>query len=201
VDECRAAVGRSDTAVDGTDETTLIQSRVDAIRRHAREDVHSARIEKTRDSLVAAVILHQLPGEVQRGHTTAPLRGVHVPVDDQRRLFERRSGLFVCQCQKPDRPALRCRTDAFELDEIRPRRRPGLEKFRQFVVAEDVVEGKRRNSSERIDCCQQNQRRDFLHRLRAFSRIGRIRSNSARRFSAENAVKPKASPGRVGSTA
>ena len=146
---------------------------------------------------------------MERGDAASPLGRVHVSIDDERRFFESCSGLAVRERQEPHRTSLRCRPDAFQLNQIWARIRPRVEKLCQLVVAEDVIEGERckclrsRGQNQAAEC--EREKRNF-HRRRPFrfassSRIGRTRLNSARSFSAGNAVKPNTSPGRVGSIA
>ena len=78
---------------------------------------------------------------MQRRDADAPLSGVHVSIDHERRLLERRAGGFVRQRHEPDRAAFGRRTDALDLHEIRSRVRPHVKELRQLVVAKDVIEG------------------------------------------------------------
>ena len=113
-------------AVHGADESPLVEGRVHAVRRHARQHIDRARVEQARHALVLAVAVEQLVDEVQRRHAPRPLGSVHVAVDDDRRLLGGGPARAVRQREEPDRTALRCRADALELDEVRPRSRPLL---------------------------------------------------------------------------
>src|SRR5207248_8336521 len=205
-------------------EPSLLERGLHAIRRHSRKNIDCARVEKTCDALIGSMALEKLPHEMPRGDAASPFRRVHVAVDDERRLFEWRTGRLIGQCQKPDRTARRSRADAFELDEIRLRVGPGVEEFRQIVVTEDVIEREGSRSaamlaagcdgilparvgnsrdrpaeSRRSEAAKRKHEKKWFHArsFAAFSRIGRMRLNSERNFSAAKAVKPKTRPGRT----
>ena len=91
VDVARDDAGRGSTgrkrAVDGADESALVERRIHAVRRHARQDIDRARVEQPRHALVIAVAVEQLVDEVQRRDAARPFGGVHVAVDDERGLL------------------------------------------------------------------------------------------------------------------
>src|SRR5205085_11649466 len=103
----------------------------------------------------------------------------------------------------PERAALRRRADALRLLEVRSRVGPTAEQLRELVVSKAVVKGQRRERLSARGSAERQKHEELFHArsLAAFSRIGRMRLNSARNRSAVNAVKPNTRPGRVGSTA
>src|SRR5687767_3273519 len=94
MDAGRRLVVRKGT-IDRTDEASLRQCGVDAVRRHARKNVDGACVEEPRDALVAPVSGEELPREVQRSKPTAPFRRVHIAVDEKCRLLGSRTGRAI----------------------------------------------------------------------------------------------------------
>ena len=126
----------------GPDDPSFPQRRLDAVRAQARKDIDAAGVDEPLDALVLVVVAKERPDEVERGDPARPLERVHVAVDEQGRLFDRRARRPVGDRHEPELAPSGCRPDAPELEDIGPGGGPALQQRRQFVVVEDMVERK-----------------------------------------------------------